>query len=147
MSGGAADRAGTPRRAGTKRVGFDEATRRAAEWLRAGEGVTVVHGAFDLPGAAHARELERIRRGGARVIVAVVDDVTAAAMLGAGSPVLPAEERAVIVAGLRAVDVVFVLDAGMSARAIATRVPGVAVVASAAANAVAELRARRGRPA
>ena len=86
-------------------VSRDEAVRRSAEWRAAGARVVLAEGVFDLLSAAHVRFLREARSRGARLIVMVQGDRSAAA-LGRGRPVLSAEERAHLVAALRGVDLV-----------------------------------------
>lgn len=143
--GDEAPRTRPPRRAADKRADLEAAARQAAAWMAAGKPVTVIRGVFDLPGAEVARELDRVARHG-RVIVAVLDDAAAAPR--SRSPVLPAEERAVIVAGLRAADLVFVLDAAAAGEGLERRFAGAGLIdASDGTNAVARIRARLGLPA
>ncbi len=91
-------------------VGVDPALDLAARWAAAGERVVLVRGSFDLLDAPMARALAAARVRGARLIVAVRDDVSASRRLGAGRPVVPVDERARVVAALRGVDVVVVVD-------------------------------------
>ena len=92
-----------------KVVALDEAAAAIAAWRRAGQRVVLATGAFDLMGAAHARALTDARATAERLVVGVLDDRAAAEALGAGGPVVAAEERARLVAALRVVDRVVVL--------------------------------------
>ena len=71
----------------------------------AGRTLAFANGCFDLLHAGHVRYLQAAAREAARLIVAVNDDVEAGKK-GPGRPVLPAVDRAEIVAALRGVDYV-----------------------------------------
>jgi rfaE bifunctional protein nucleotidyltransferase chain/domain len=62
------------------------------------------NGAFDLLHVGHVRYLEAARREADRLIVAVNDDASIRGWKGPNRPVLPAADRAELVAALRAVD-------------------------------------------
>ncbi|MGE3888880.1 MAG: adenylyltransferase/cytidyltransferase family protein [Vicinamibacterales bacterium] len=66
------------------------------------------NGAFDLLHVGHVRYLEAARREADRLIVAVNDDASIRRLKGPARPVLPAADRAELVASLRAVDYVVV---------------------------------------
>ncbi|HZU41657.1 MAG TPA: adenylyltransferase/cytidyltransferase family protein [Terriglobales bacterium] len=83
---------------------------RVAEWRRAGEKVILTNGCFDLLHVGHVRYLHAAKGLGGRVIVAVNSDASVCALKGAGRPVMPAEERAEILAALADVDAVVVFD-------------------------------------
>jgi cytidyltransferase-like protein len=63
----------------------------------------LANGVFDLLHVGHVRYLEGARREGDRLVVAVNGDAATAHLKGAGRPVLPATERAALVASLRCV--------------------------------------------
>jgi rfaE bifunctional protein nucleotidyltransferase chain/domain len=71
----------------------------------AGRTIAFANGCFDLLHVGHVRYLQAAAAEGDRLIVAVNDDATAGAK-GPGRPVLPAEDRAELVAALRGVDYV-----------------------------------------
>jgi D-glycero-beta-D-manno-heptose 1-phosphate adenylyltransferase len=73
-----------------------------------GEGRTVAfaNGCFDLLHVGHVRYLRGSAAEADRLIVAINDDESVRRLKGAGRPVLPAAERAEIVAALRMVDYV-----------------------------------------
>jgi len=70
----------------------------------AGRTVALANGCFDLLHVGHVRYLEAAAAEADRLIVAINDDGSAAALKGAGRPVMSADDRVEIVAGLRAVD-------------------------------------------
>jgi rfaE bifunctional protein nucleotidyltransferase chain/domain len=74
---------------------------------RAGLTIAFANGCFDLLHVGHVRYLEAAAAEADRLVVAVNDDGTAAAK-GPGRPILPAADRAELVAALRVVDYVTV---------------------------------------
>jgi D-glycero-beta-D-manno-heptose 1-phosphate adenylyltransferase len=68
------------------------------------------NGGFDLLHVGHVRYLEAARREADRLIVAVNDDDSVRAQKGPDRPVLPACDRAELVAALRAVDYVVIFS-------------------------------------
>jgi rfaE bifunctional protein nucleotidyltransferase chain/domain len=74
----------------------------------AGSRIVFANGAFDLLHAGHVRYLEAARREGDWLAVGVNSDASVAKAKGAGRPIVPAEERAEIVAALECVDAVVV---------------------------------------
>lgn len=91
-----------------KIVDREELRRRVAEWRKSGERVTLTNGAFDLLHVGHVRYLNAAKALGGRLVVAVNSDESVRALKGEGRPILPADERAEIVAALSAVDAVVV---------------------------------------
>jgi rfaE bifunctional protein nucleotidyltransferase chain/domain len=81
---------------------------RAAAWRRAGERITLANGCFDVLHVGHIRYLRAARELGGKLIVAVNGDESVRALKGEGRPVMPAEERAEILAALVDVDAVVV---------------------------------------
>lgn len=77
-------------------------------WRRAGEGITLANGAFDLLHVGHVRYLRGAKALGGRLVVAVNSDESVRALKGEGRPVTPAGERAEIVAALADVDAVVI---------------------------------------
>ncbi len=79
-----------------------EAVRRAQ---RRGERVVFTNGCFDLLHVGHIRSLEQARGLGDRLIVAVNSDASARRLAkGPGRPLVPARQRAEVLAGLACVD-------------------------------------------
>jgi rfaE bifunctional protein nucleotidyltransferase chain/domain len=95
-----------------KIVTREEAASRAARWRAGGETVVLANGVFDLLHVGHARYLAGARAQGTKLVVAINGDRSAAALKGAGRPVLGAEERALLVASLRVVDLVVLFEDG-----------------------------------
>ena len=81
---------------------------RVAEARRAGRTVAFANGVFDLLHVGHARYLEGASHEADLLIVGVNDDAAVRALKGPDRPVLPAADRAELVAALRCVDAVVV---------------------------------------
>lgn len=79
-----------------------------AAWRRAGDRITLANGCFDLLHVGHVRYLHAAHELGGRVVVAVNGDDSVRALKGEGRPLMPAEERAEILASLADVDAVVV---------------------------------------
>src|SRR4029077_12405640 len=79
-----------------------------AEWRRAGDSITLANGGFDLLHVGHVRYLRAAKTLGGRGVVAVNSDESVRALKGEGRPIMPASERAEIVAALADVDAVVV---------------------------------------
>jgi rfaE bifunctional protein nucleotidyltransferase chain/domain len=91
-------------------VELDEARAVADAGRAAGRRVVLANGCFDLLHVGHVRYLEGARALGDLLIVGVNSDASVQRIKGPGRPVMPAAERAEIVASLRAVDHVVVFD-------------------------------------
>jgi rfaE bifunctional protein nucleotidyltransferase chain/domain len=74
----------------------------------AGHTIAFANGCFDLLHVGHVRYLQGAAREGDRLVVALNDDRSVAALKGAGRPVLTAADRAELVAALRGVDYVVI---------------------------------------
>ena len=74
----------------------------------AGRTLAFANGCFDLLHVGHVRYLQSAAAEGDRLIVAVNDDASVAALKGEGRPVQSAADRAELVAALRGVDYVVV---------------------------------------
>jgi len=74
----------------------------------AGRTIAFANGCFDLLHVGHVRYLAGAAAEGDRLIVAVNDDRSVERLKGAGRPILPAADRAELVAALRGVDYVVV---------------------------------------
>jgi rfaE bifunctional protein nucleotidyltransferase chain/domain len=92
----------------TKIVGREELCQLAERWRGAGERVVLANGNFDLLHVGHVRYLRGAKELGGKLIVAVNSDDSVRALKGEGRPIMPAEERAEIVAALADVDAVVI---------------------------------------
>ena len=81
---------------------------RVAQWRRAGERIVLANGNFDLLHVGHVRYLRGAKELGGKLVVAINSDESVKALKGEGRPVMPAEERAEIVAALADVDAVVI---------------------------------------
>jgi D-glycero-beta-D-manno-heptose 1-phosphate adenylyltransferase len=86
----------------------DQLKERVAEWRRDGARVTLANGCFDLLHVGHVRYLRAARELGGKLVVAVNSDDSVRGLKGAGRPLIPAEERAEILAALADVDAVVI---------------------------------------
>jgi rfaE bifunctional protein nucleotidyltransferase chain/domain len=86
----------------------DELRQRVAEWRRAGERITLTNGCFDLLHVGHVRYLHAAKKLGGRLVVAINSDESVRALKGPGRPLMPAAERAEILAALADVDAVVI---------------------------------------
>jgi rfaE bifunctional protein nucleotidyltransferase chain/domain len=85
-----------------------ELRERVEQWRRAGERIVLANGNFDLLHVGHVRYLRGAKELCGKLVVAINSDESVRALKGEGRPVMPAEERAEIVAALADVDAVIV---------------------------------------
>lgn len=79
-----------------------------ADWRRQGESITLANGCFDLLHVGHVRYLHAAKQLGGRLVVAVNSDDSVRALKGEGRPIMPADERAEILAAFADVDAVVI---------------------------------------
>ena len=84
--------------------------RRVRSWHDRGETITLANGCFDLLHVGHVRYLHAAKQLGGHLIVAINSDDSVRALKGEGRPLIPAEERAEILAALADVDAVVVFS-------------------------------------
>ena len=94
---------------------------------RNGKRVVFTNGCFDLLHPGHIESLETARALGDALIVGINSDESVRALKGPGRPVIPAEERAEILASLECVDAVLIFEEPTPQRVIATLLPDVLV--------------------
>ena len=87
----------------------DELVELLAADRRAGRTIAFANGCFDLLHVGHIRYLQAASLEADRLVVAINDDATASRK-GPGRPILPARDRAEIVAALRGVDYVTIFS-------------------------------------
>jgi len=92
----------------TKVLSREELKKRVSEWRKTGEPVTLANGCFDLLHVGHIRYLQSAKGLGGRLVVAINSDESVRNLKGAGRPLIPAAERAEILAALEAVDAVVI---------------------------------------
>lgn len=88
----------------------DEAVRLVKEARAQSKRVVFANGCFDILHVGHIRYLEGARAEGDFLVVGVNADAAMTRLKGDGRPILPAEDRAELVAALEMVDVVVVFD-------------------------------------
>jgi len=100
----------TARKASSKIGTLEEVAARVAQARQSGHTVALANGCFDVFHVGHVRYLEGARREADVLVVGVNGDASVRRLKGGGRPVMPAEDRAVVVAALRAVDHVVVFE-------------------------------------
>jgi D-glycero-beta-D-manno-heptose 1-phosphate adenylyltransferase len=93
-----------------KILGRPEVRERVEQWRHAGERIILANGNFDLLHVGHVRYLRGAKELGGKLVVAVNSDESVRALKGDGRPVMPAQERAEIVAALADVDAVVIFS-------------------------------------
>jgi D-glycero-beta-D-manno-heptose 1-phosphate adenylyltransferase len=88
----------------------EQLQQRVADWRRDGETVTLANGCFDLLHVGHVRYLHGAKQLGGRLVVAINDDGSVRGLKGEGRPIIPAAERAEILAALADVDAVVIFS-------------------------------------
>jgi rfaE bifunctional protein nucleotidyltransferase chain/domain len=96
--------------ANDKIVTREQLRQRVSNWRKAGEQVTLANGCFDLLHVGHVRYLHAARQLGGRLVVAINSDESVQGLKGPGRPLMPAEERAEILAALHDVDAVVIFS-------------------------------------
>ncbi len=87
-----------------------EAEALAARLRAEGRRIVLANGCFDLLHVGHVRYLREARRQGDVLFVGINSDAAVARLKGPGRPLLPAAERAEILAALRDVDHVVIFE-------------------------------------
>ena len=100
----------TVRRAAEKIGTLEEIRRHVEEARRAGQRVALANGCFDVLHVGHVRYLEGARREADLLVAGINGDGSVRRLKGEGRPVMPAEDRALVVAALRAVDHVVIFE-------------------------------------
>ncbi|MCH9649097.1 MAG: adenylyltransferase/cytidyltransferase family protein [Deltaproteobacteria bacterium] len=75
-----------------------------------GKRIAFANGHFDLLHVGHLRYLQDSRNQGDALVVGINSDASVASLKGAGRPIVPAQERAELLAGLTAVDYVVIFE-------------------------------------
>jgi rfaE bifunctional protein nucleotidyltransferase chain/domain len=88
----------------------DDLAARIARDRTRGLTVAFANGCFDLLHVGHVRYLEAASREADRLIVAINDDESVRRLKGEGRPILPAADRAELIAAFRVVDYVVIFD-------------------------------------
>lgn len=91
-----------------KILGRKELQEQVQRWRRSGERITLANGNFDLLHVGHVRYLSAAKALGGKLVVAINSDESVRALKGEARPIMPADERAEIIAALADVDAVIV---------------------------------------
>ncbi len=86
----------------------EQLKRRVEEWRESGEKITLANGCFDVIHVGHVRYLRGAKDLGGQLVVAINSDDSVRSLKGDGRPVMPAGERAEILAALSDVDAVVI---------------------------------------
>ena len=79
-------------------------------WREQGERIVLANGGFDLLHVGHVRYLRGAKALGGKLVVGVNSDNCVRKLKGPGRPLMPAEERAEILAALEDVDGIVIFD-------------------------------------
>jgi len=85
-----------------------ELRKQVADWRKRGDSITLANGCFDLLHVGHVRYLRAAKKLGGQLVVAINSDESVRALKGEGRPLMPAAERAEILASLADVDAVVI---------------------------------------
>lgn len=102
-----------------------ELLRRVAELKTRGDRIAFANGHFDVLHVGHLRYLEGARQEGTVLVVGLNDDKSVRRLKGPGRPIMPAIERAELVAALAAVDFVVIFSGDSPASLLAALQPQV----------------------
>ena len=95
---------------GSKVLSRQELATRAAGWRVAGKRIVFTNGCFDLLHSGHLSLLHEAARQGDVLVLAINSDESVRRLKGPGRPIVPAAERAALLAALACVDAVTVYD-------------------------------------
>ena len=104
---------------------LEEAAAAADRLRRRGQRIVLANGCFDLLHVGHLRYLRAARALGDVLFVGINSDAAVQRLKGAGRPLMPARERAELLASLRTVDHVVVFDDDTADRLLAAVRPAV----------------------
>lgn len=91
----------------------------------AGRRIAFANGHFDLLHVGHLRYLAAARQEGDALVVGINDDPSVEALKGPGRPIVPAAERAELLAALEPVDYVIIFEGNTPAPLLAELQPDV----------------------
>lgn len=96
-----------------------------ARWRAGGDKLVFTNGVYDLLHLGHVEYLAEARALGDRLVVGVNADASVRRIKGSGRPVVPAAERAGLLAALRCVDLAVIFEDDTPARLIEAVAPDV----------------------
>jgi rfaE bifunctional protein nucleotidyltransferase chain/domain len=108
-----------------KIVGWSVLLELRAKARAAGKSVVWTNGCFDLLHVGHIRNLQTARRQGDLLVVGVNSDASVRRLKGTGRPIVPAAQRAEVLAALGCVDHVIVFDEDTPLEAIGQLQPDI----------------------
>ncbi|HEY7039969.1 MAG TPA: adenylyltransferase/cytidyltransferase family protein [Methylomirabilota bacterium] len=88
----------------------EAAGRLASSWRAQGKRLVLANGCFDLLHVGHVRYLHAARALGDALVVGLNSDASVRRLKGVGRPVMPAAERAELVAAVTGVDAVVIFE-------------------------------------
>ncbi|HMC89626.1 MAG TPA: adenylyltransferase/cytidyltransferase family protein, partial [Gemmataceae bacterium] len=94
----------------SKTLPWDKLLQMRQQWRDSGKTVVWTNGCFDLLHAGHVHSLRSARRLGDVLVVGLNSDDSVRRIKGPGRPIIPASERAEILAALECVDYVVIFD-------------------------------------
>ena len=106
-------------------VELPELQERLAELRREGRTIAFANGHFDLLHVGHLRYLQGAKAQGDVLVIGLNDDRSVASLKGEGRPVVPAAERAELLAALEPVDFVVVFTGDSPATLLTALQPDV----------------------
>jgi len=106
-------------------VGEGELARELADLRREGRRIAFANGHFDLLHVGHLRYLRDAREQGDVLVVGLNDDASVARLKGPGRPIVPAAERAELLAALAPVDFVVIFSGDSPAPLLARLRPDI----------------------
>jgi D-glycero-beta-D-manno-heptose 1-phosphate adenylyltransferase len=86
----------------------DQLRERVAQWRQGGDRIILANGCFDLLHVGHVRYLRGAKELGGKLVVGINSDESARRLKGEGRPIMPADERAEVLAALKDVDAVVI---------------------------------------
>ncbi len=92
----------------SKVLSRDALRKQTSAWRSLGEPIILANGCFDLLHVGHVRYLHAAKELGGKLVVAVNSDDSVRELKGTGRPIIPASERAEIIAALADVDAVVI---------------------------------------
>lgn len=116
-----------PKSPSTKILSIVEAARWARRAHRQGQRIVATNGCFDLLHYGHVDYLQRAKRLGDLLVVGLNGDASVRRLKGPTRPLVPAKQRAAVMAALACVDVVVIFPQTRATRFLAAVQPDVYV--------------------
>ncbi len=102
---------------------LEQAVSERDRWRAAGVSVVFTNGHFDLLHIGHVEYLEQARALGGALIVGINGDASTRRLKGPGRPIVPAVERAMLIAALTCVDGTLIFESDTASELIAALRP------------------------